>query len=81
MKNDQYVYKIIISAGFPDDYDVKIYYKDNGLKIENAFLSDNYYEFVHENSKNITNIYNAKALLCIFLGNILYIYFIVNILK
>ncbi len=81
LKNDQYVYKIIISAGFPDDYDVKIYYKDNGLKIENAFLSDNDYDFVHKNSKNITNIYNTKALLCTFLGNVLYIYFIVNILK
>ena len=81
LKNDQYVYKIIISAGFPDDYDVKIYYKDNGLKIKNAFLSDNDYDFVHKNSKNITNIYNTKALLCTFLGNVLYIYFIVNILK
>lgn len=81
LKNEQYVYKIIISAGFPDDYDVKIYYKDNGLKIENAFLSDNDYDFVHKNSKNITNIYNTKALLCTFLGNVLYIYFIVNILK
>ena len=81
LKNDQYVYKIIISAGFPDDYDVKIYYKYNGLKIENAFLSDNDYDFVHKNSKNITNIYNTKALLCTFLGNVLYIYFIVNILK
>ena len=81
LKNDQYVYKIIISAGFPDDYKIKIYYKDNGLKIENAFLSDNDYDFVHKNSKNITNIYNTKALLCTFLGNVLYIYFIVNILK
>ena len=81
LKNDQYVYKIIISAGFPDDYDVKIYYKDNGLKIENAFLSDNDYDFVHKNSKNITNIYNTKALLCTFLGNVLYIYFIVHIVK
>ena len=81
LENNQYVYKIIISAGFPDDYYVKIYHKDSGFKIADAFLSHNDYEFVHENSKNITNICNIKALLSILLGNILYIYFIVNILK
>ena len=82
IKQDEYVYKIEIERGFPDDYIAKIYYKDGiGTRIKDTFMGDSYSNFIDINAKDITNSFSIKSIILIFIGDILYIFFVVYILK
>ena len=81
LDSDYYVYRIEIRQGFPDDYNVNIYYRDNITKIERAFLSDSNYEFVENNAKNLTNSLAIKSIILMIFADALYIYFLVYILN
>lgn len=52
MKNEidgnKYVYEIKIRQGFPDDYNVHIYYSDVTRKVAYVFLSDSNYGFIEK---------------------------------
>lgn len=79
--DNTYVYKIEIKQGFPDDYVVKIHYKGKTDQVKNTFLSDSYYDFIKSNSKDITITLEIKSIIMILLGDIVYIYFVIYILK
>lgn len=81
MVDNTYVYKIEIKQGFPDDYVVKIHYKGKTDQVKNTFLSDSYYDFIKSNSKDITITLEIKSIIMILLGDIVYIYFVIYILK
>lgn len=81
LEGNPYVYKIEITRGFPDDYNVRIYYQDVIKKVQYTWLSDSYQYFIEKNAKDVTNILTIKSILTITLGNMLYIYFIVHVLK
>ena len=71
ISDDKYIYKIIITQGFPDDYNVRIYYKDNGIKVKHAFLSDSAEDFIRANFKNITDECWSKSIMLLILADIL----------
>lgn len=81
ISGDKYVYKIKFIQGFPDDYNVRIYYKDTTMKVKETFLSDYNYDFINANSKNITNELYIKSIVITSIGNILCIYFFIYLLK
>lgn len=70
---DKYIYKIIIIQGFPDDYNVRIYYKDNGIKVKHTFLSDNARDFIQANFSNVTDECFAKSIILLVLADVLLI--------
>lgn len=78
---NKYIYKIEIIQGFPDDYNVNIYYQDTTKKVERTFLSDHYYDFINRNTRNITNELTIKSIIVTSIGNILCIYFLIYVLK
>ena len=79
---DYYVYKVEIRQAFLGDYNLDIYYRDNNeTKIESAFLSDSNYDFVESNAEDLTDSLTVKSILLMLLGDALYIYFLVYILK
>ena len=82
LDNDCYVYKVKIGQSFPDDYNVRIYYKDGfGIKVENSFLLDSDYGFIEKNAKNLTDILTFKSIILLTFGDCLYVYFLIYILK
>lgn len=81
LKGNYYVYKINIRQGFPDDYIVQIHYQDVTRKVEDAFLSDYYYDFINTNAKNITNELTIKSIILTLVGDILCIYLLIYVLK
>lgn len=78
---NKYIHKIEIIQGFPDDYNVNIYYQDTTKKVERTFLSDHYYDFINRNMRNITNEMTIKSIIVTSIGNILCIYFFIYVLK
>ena len=78
---NKYIYKIEITQGFPDDYNVNIFYQDTTKKVEKAFLSDYNYDFIIRNTKNITNELTIKSIIVTLIGDILCIYFLIYLLK
>lgn len=78
---NKYIYKIEITQGFPDDYNVNIFYQDTTKKVEKAFLSDYNYDFIIRNAKNITNELTIKSIIVTLIGDILCIYFLLYVLK
>ena len=82
LDDDYYVYKVEIRQAFLGDYNLDIYYRDNNeTKIESAFLSDSNYDFVESNAEDLTDSLTVKSILLMLLGDALYIYFLVYILK
>ena len=82
LNTNYYVYKIKFIQGFPDDYNAYIYYKDGfSTKVERTFMSDSNYDFIENNAENLTDSLMIKSLVLLLLGNLLYIYFLVYILK
>lgn len=81
LKDNPYVEKIQIASGFPDDYVVKIYYRDIGKKVKHTSLWDSDYYFVKNNTKDITNLLEIKTIIMTLIGEGLYIYFVIYILK
>lgn len=81
MKTDQYVYKIKISRGFPNDYNVKIYYKDVRNKVQDTFLAGEESGFIDTDAKELTNTLAIRSIIIMTLGDIIYIYFLVYIVK
>ena len=78
---NKFVYVIKIRQGFPDDYNVRIYYKDITNKVEYAFLSDSNYDFIERNAKDITNELTMKSIILILVGYLLCIYLLKYVLK
>ena len=79
---DKYIYKIKFIRGFPDDYNVKIFYKEGKhQKIANTFLNNSYYDFITTYAKDITNELRIKSIVFSLIGDILSIYFLIYILK
>ena len=78
---NKFVYVIKIRQGFPDDYNVRIYYKDITNKVEYAFLSDSNYDFIERNAKDITNELTIKSIIFILVGDLLCIYLLKYVLK
>ena len=78
---NKYVYIIKIRQGFPDDYNVKIHYKDITNKIEYAFLSDSNYDFIERNAKDITNELTIKSIILFLIGDLFCIYLLKYVLK
>lgn len=60
---NKYIYEIEITQGFPDDYNVNIFYQDTAKKVEKVFLSDYSYDFINRNAKNITNELTIKSII------------------
>ena len=81
MKTDKYVYKIKISRGFPNDYNVKIYYRDIIHKVQRTYLAGEESGFIDTDAKEITNTLGIRSIIIMILGDILYIYFLVYVLK
>lgn len=81
MKTDKYVYKIKISRGFPNDYNAKIYYRDIIRKIQRTYLAGEEAGFIDTDAKELTNMLAIKSIIILTMGDILYIYFLVYILK
>ena len=79
---DKYIYKIKFIRGFPDDYNVKIFYKEGKhQKIANTFLNNSYYDFITTYAKDITNELRIKSIVFSLIGDILSIYFLIYILE
>ena len=81
LEGNPYVYKIEITRSFQNEYNMEIYYQDVIKKVYHTLLSDSYQDFINSNAKDVTNILTIKSILTITLGNILYIYFVVHVLK
>ncbi len=81
LKGNPYVYKIEITRSFPNEYNAEIYYQDVINKVYHTLLSDSYKDLINSNAKDVTNILTIKFILTTTLGNMLYIYFIVHVLK
>lgn len=81
LTGNKYIYKIEIHQGFSDDYNVKIYYQDTIRKVTNSFLSDNYYDFINRNAKDLTNELIIKSITLTLIGDILCIYSFIYVLR
>ncbi len=81
LPGNKYIYKIEIQQGFPDDYNLKIYYQDRAKKVKNVFLSDNYYDFIDRNAKDLTNELSIKSIALTSIGDILCIYSFIYVLR
>jgi len=81
IKADKYIYKVRISRGFPNDYNVKIYYKDIVNKVEHTFLAGEEAGFINTDAKELTNTLAIRSIIIMTLGDIVYVYFLVYILK
>lgn len=70
MKNEidgnKYVYEIKIRQGFPDDYNVHIYYSDATRKVA--------YVFIEKNATDITNILMIESIILIVVEDLLCVY-------
>ena len=78
---NMYIYKIEIMKSFPDDYNVKIHYQDITKKIKDTFLSDNDYDFINRNAKNITNELTIKSIIITLVGDALFTYSLILVLN
>ena len=78
---NEYIYKIEIIQGFPDDYNVNIFYQATTKKIQKTFLSDYQDDFINRNAKNITNELTIKSIILTLIGDGLCIYFLIYLLK
>lgn len=78
---NKYVYEIKIRQGFPDDYNVHIYYSDVTRKVEYVFLSDSNYGFIEKNATDITNILMIESIILIVAGDLLCVYLLKYLLN
>jgi len=81
LKENPYVDKIEIRQGFPDDYVVRIHYRNITKKVKNTSLTDSDYSFIQNHAKDITKLLEIKAISMTLIGEILYLYFLGYILK
>ena len=81
MKTDIYVYKIKISRSIPNDYSAKIYYKEIVNKVQITYLAGEEAGFIDTDAKELTKTLGIRSIVIMILGDILYIYFLVYILK
>ena len=81
MKTDIYVYKIKISRSIQNDYSAKIYYKEIVNKVQITYLAGEEAGFIDTDAKELTKTLGIRSIVIMILGDILYIYFLVYILK
>ena len=80
-KEYNYVYKIKISRSIPNDYSAKIYYKEIVNKVQITYLAGEEAGFIDTDAKELTKTLGIRSIVIMILGDILYIYFLVYILK
>lgn len=73
LREDYYIYDVIIKHSFPDDYDGIIRYQDNIKTEKRIHVSDEESNFIKNNMKDRANEFAIKSTLLWIAGDILYI--------